>query len=70
MPHWISNFTSFKINKICLQSFGGYMDDDDLKSMQVQVIESMVNDSLYSLPQEPVKRNCGWYLKIDSVGIM
>jgi len=46
------------------------MDDDDLKSVQVQVIESMVNDSLYSLPQEPVKRNCGWYLKIDSVGIM
>ena len=46
------------------------MVDDDLKSAQVHVIESMVNDNLYSLPLEPVKRNCGWYSYIESVGIM
>ena len=69
-PGCKSHLAALRMNKICLHKTVGRNGGDDLKSGQEQWIVSIVNESVYSFPKEPVKRILGWYSKIDWVGIM
>ena len=54
---------------VCHNTIGRNRDDDS-KSEEEQENLSMVKESLYSFPEEPVKNIWGWYSKIEGVGMM
>ena len=69
-PGCKSNLAASRMNKICLHKTVGRNGGDDLKSGQEHWIVSIVKESVYSFPKEPVNRILGWNSIRVWVGIM